>query len=131
MDDVTLDDAAVLPVLILTLVVAVFSTVALWRVFTKAGRPGWAAIIPIYNLYVLLKIAGRPGWWLLLFLIPIVDIVVSIVVCLDLARVFGKSGLFGFVGLFVFNIIGLAVLAFGNARYVVSRHDGPQPQLAS
>ncbi|MDT8912640.1 DUF5684 domain-containing protein [Amycolatopsis sp. PS_44_ISF1] len=91
--------------------------IALWRVFTKAGRPGWAAIIPIYNVYVLLKIAGRSGWWLLLLLIPLVNLIVAIIVSLDVARAFGKGGLFGFFGLFLFSVIGYLILAFGSARY--------------
>lgn len=47
--------------------------IAMWRIFTKAGQPGWAAIIPFYNIYVLMKVVGRPGWWLILFLIPLVN----------------------------------------------------------
>jgi uncharacterized protein DUF5684 len=91
--------------------------IALWKVFTKAGRPGWAAIIPIYNIYTLLKVAGRPGWWLILLLIPVVNIVVAIIVSLDVAKAFGKGGLFGFFGLFVFSLIGYLILGFGGARY--------------
>ncbi|MGW4396323.1 DUF5684 domain-containing protein [Amycolatopsis nivea] len=99
------------------LAVTVLAVVALWRVFAKAGRPGWAAIIPIYNVYVWLKVAGRPGWWLLLLLVPLVNLVVVIVVSLDVARAFGKSGVFGFFGLFLFSIIGYLILGFGRARY--------------
>ncbi|MFJ1760081.1 DUF5684 domain-containing protein [Amycolatopsis sp. NPDC088138] len=99
------------------LVFAIITIIALWKVFTKAGRPGWAAIIPIYNVYVLLKIAGRSGWWLLLLLIPLVNLVVAIIVSIDVAKAFGKSGVFGFFGLFLFSIIGYLILAFGGARY--------------
>ncbi|MEU7788984.1 DUF5684 domain-containing protein [Amycolatopsis sp. NPDC049159] len=99
------------------LLFAVLTVIALWKVFTKTGRPGWAAIIPIYNAYTLLKVAGRSGWWLLLLLIPLVNLVVAIVVSIDVAKAFGKSGAFGFFGLFVFSIIGYLVLGFGNARY--------------
>lgn len=99
------------------LIFAVLTIIALWKVFTKAGRPGWAAIIPIYNAYILLKIAGRSGWWLLLLLIPLVNLVVAIVVSIDVAKAFGKSGVFGFFGLFVFSIIGYLILGFGGARY--------------
>lgn len=99
------------------LVVAVFYIAVMWKVFTKAGQPGWAAIIPIYNTYVLCKVAGRPGWWVLLFFIPIVDFVILIILCLDIARMFGKSGAFGFFGLFMFSFIGFPILAYGSARY--------------
>jgi Family of unknown function (DUF5684) len=87
-----------------------------WIVFTKAGRPGWAAIIPIYNTYVLMKIAGRPGWWLLLLLIPIVNVVILIIVAIDVAKAFGKGAGFG-VGLFFLPIIFYGILAWGDARY--------------
>jgi len=63
----------------------VFYIIIFWRVFEKAGEPGWAALIPIYNIYVELKIVGRPWWWLLLLLIPIVNIVILFIVAIDLA----------------------------------------------
>lgn len=97
--------------------IAVLSIVAMWRIFTKAKQPGWAAIVPIYNLYVLLKVAGRPGWWLLLYLIPFVNIVIHLLVSIDLAKAFGKSTVFGVVGLFLFAIVGYVMLAFGKAEY--------------
>ena len=96
---------------ILVLVVAGF-----WRVFVKAGHPGWAAIIPIYNLYVLLKIAGRPGWWLLLFIIPVVNFVIGIIVAIDVAKSFGKGTGFG-VGLAFLGPIFYPILGFGDATY--------------
>ena len=104
--------------LIFYLAIIILAIVALWRVFSKAGQPGWAAIIPFYNIYVLLKVAGRPGWWLILYLIPIVDIVVSLIVAIDVAKAFGKSPTFGVVGLWLFSIIGYLMLGFGQAKYV-------------
>ncbi len=98
-------------------VVAVVAIIALWRVFTKAGRPGWAAIIPIYNIYTLVKIGGYSGWFVLLYLIPVVNVVISIVVALGVAKNFGKSGVFGFIGLWLFSLIGYLILAFGSAQY--------------
>jgi len=99
-------------------VVVVLGIIAMWRVFTKAGRPGWAAIIPIYNTYTLIKVAGYSGWFLLLLLIPVVNIVILVVISLGVAKNFGKSGVFGFIGLFLFSIIGYLILAFGSAQYV-------------
>src|SRR6195256_1051104 len=64
---------------------------AIWKVFSKAGQPGWAAIIPIYNLYVMCKVAGRPGWWLLLMLIPLVNFIIAIILNVDIAKRFGKG----------------------------------------
>lgn len=110
---------------IIGLVIGLFLIVAMWRVFSKAGRPGWAAIIPFYNTYTLLKVAGRPGWWLILFFIPIVDIVILIIVALDVAKSFGKGGAFGFFGLVLFPFIGYPILGFGSAQYVGPAAAGP------
>lgn len=91
--------------------------IAMWRVFEKAKQPGWAAIIPIYNLYIQLKIANRPGWWLLLYLIPLVNLVVQVVVALDIAKAFGKSTVFGIFGLWLFSFVGYLMLGYGDAKY--------------
>lgn len=100
-----------------SLILAVIFIVAWWRVFEKAGQPGWAAIIPFFNLYILLKIAGRPGWWLILFLIPFVNIVVAIIMSMDVAKAFGKSAAYGIILLFLLNGIGYLILGFGDAQY--------------
>lgn len=102
--------------IIVVLVLAVFIYAAMWKIFTKAGQPGWAALVPIYNIYVLLTIVGRPGWWVILYLIPCVNIVIAILVSLDLARVFGKGTGFG-IGLLLLGIIFYPILAFGDAEY--------------
>jgi hypothetical protein len=104
--------------LLVCLAIAVVFIIGLWKVFVKAGRPGWASLIPIYNTYVLVKIAGRPGWWLLLFLIPLVNIAIAIVVAIDIAKAFGQSVLFGVLLLFVLSGIGYLVLGFGDYRYI-------------
>ncbi|MGZ8602769.1 MAG: DUF5684 domain-containing protein [Actinomycetota bacterium] len=90
--------------------------VAAWIVYTKAGEEGWKALIPIYNVWVLLKIVGRPGWWLLLFLIPFVNFVIWIIVSIDLAKSFGKGTGFA-LGLIFFAPIFYMILAFGDATY--------------
>jgi hypothetical protein len=100
------------------LAVTVVFLIGMWKVFTKAGQPGWAVIIPFYNIYILLKIAGRPGWWLLLFLIPLVNIVISFVVAIDIAKAFGQSTVFGVILLFLLCGVGYLVLGFGDYRYV-------------
>ncbi len=87
-----------------------------WKVFTKAGKPGWAVIIPIYNAIVLLEICGRPIWWILLLMIPCVNVVIQVIVSLDLAKSFGKGPLFG-IGLWLFGCIFVPVLGFGSAQY--------------
>ena len=85
-------------------------------IFTKAGRPGWGAIIPFYNIYLICKVSGRPGWWLILFFIPLVNIVVALIVMIDLAKAFGKGTGFG-VGMFFLNFIFYPILGFGSATY--------------
>ena len=89
---------------------------AIWKVFSKAGQPGWAAIIPIYNLYVMCKVAGRPGWWLLLCLIPFLNLIILIILNFDIAKKFGKSGGFA-VGMILLPFIFWPILGFGSAQY--------------
>ncbi|HTB79876.1 MAG TPA: DUF5684 domain-containing protein [Opitutaceae bacterium] len=103
-------------ILLIELAIAAFLIVSLWKVFTKAGQPGWASIIPVYNAYILLKIAGRPGWWLLLYFIPLVNFVIAIIVSIDVAKAFGKGGGFG-LGLALLSFIFYPILAFGDAAY--------------
>src|SRR5262245_7571061 len=102
------------------LVLALIAIIAWWKVFTKAGHPGWACLIPIYNLYILIKIAGKPGWWIVLFLIPIVNFVIAILVAIGVANNFGKSALFG-LGLAFLPFIFYLILAFGDAQYIGPR----------
>jgi hypothetical protein len=89
---------------------------AVWKVFSKAGQPGWAAIIPIFNFYVMCKVAGRPGWWLLLFLIPFVNLVIAIIVTVDIAKRFGKGVGFA-IGMILLPFIFWPILGFGSAQY--------------
>src|SRR5204863_9323108 len=89
---------------------------AMWKVFTKAGKPGWASIIPIYNIWVLLEIVGRPGWWLVLMLIPFVNFIVLIILSIDVAKSFGKGTGFG-LGLAFLSLIFYPILGFGDAQY--------------
>jgi hypothetical protein len=98
--------------------VAVVFIIGYWKVFVKAGQPGWAILIPIYNIYILLKVAGRPGWWVLLFLIPFVNIVIMLLVAIDVAKSFGQSAVFGVVLLFLLSGIGYLVLGFGKYKYI-------------
>lgn len=104
-------------VLLFELVLIVVLVASFWKIFTKAGKPGWAAIIPIYNIIVLLEIIGRPVWWVLLMLIPCVNVVVSALVFIDLAKSFGKDVVFG-IGLWLLGIVFFPILAFSDARYI-------------
>jgi hypothetical protein len=98
------------------LAVFVLFVIGLWKVLEKAGQPGWGAIIPIYNVYLLCKVAGRPGWWVILMFVPIVSIVITIMVMLDLAKAFGKGTGFA-VGLILLTFIFLPILGFSDAQY--------------
>jgi hypothetical protein len=103
--------------IILYIAIIIFAIASLWKVFVKAGKPGWACIIPIYNIIVLLEIVGKPIWWIILLLIPIVNFVVLIIVYHQLSKSFGKD--VGFtLGLIFLNIIFIAILGFGSAQYV-------------
>jgi hypothetical protein len=103
--------------LIVCLALVAFMIAAWWKVFTKAGQPGWAAIVPIYNIVVLLQIVGRPIWWVLLMFIPLVNFVIGVIIHLDLAKSFGKGTGFG-IGLLLLGPIFFPILGFGSARYV-------------
>jgi hypothetical protein len=107
---------------IVCLVVIIFEIASHWRVYEKAGKPGWASLIPIYNALVLLQIVGRPWWWILLCLIPLVNIVVGIIIMVDLARSFGKGVGFA-LGIIFLGFIFIPVLAWGDAQY-----QGPPPR---
>ncbi len=117
--------------MIFGLLIALLLIVAMWKVFTKAGQPGWASIIPIYNLYIWCKIVGRPWWWILLMLIPFVNFIVCIILCIDLAKSFGKGVGFG-IGLALLGIIFFPILGFGSAQYQGPSAGGsaPAPQAA-
>lgn len=103
--------------LLVALVFTVLVIAAEWRIFSKAGQPGWAVLIPIYNTIVLLRVAGRSGWWFLLFLIPIVNFIVLIIVMNDLSKAFGK-GIGTTLGLIFLSPFFIMILGFGGAQYV-------------
>jgi uncharacterized membrane protein YhaH (DUF805 family) len=108
--------AATGAVFLWVVVVYALIVVPYWVIFTKAGQPGWPALIPIYNYYIVLKIIGRPGWWLLLYLVPVVNIVILIIVANDLSKSFGHG--VGFtLGLIFLSVIFLFILAFGSSTY--------------
>ena len=103
--------------MIIFAIIGLIMIICLWKIFTKAGKPGWAAIIPIYSTIVLLEIVGKPVWWILLLFIPIVNVVVLIMVIHRLSVSFGKD--IGMTLLLIFlPFIGFPVLAFGDSRYI-------------
>jgi hypothetical protein len=102
--------------MLIPLAIFVVIVAGLWKVFEKAGKPGWAAIIPIYNIIILLEIVKRPIWWIVLYFIPIVQLLAAIVVGLELAKRFGKSQAFG-IGLALLPMIFIPILGFGKDQY--------------
>jgi hypothetical protein len=103
-------------VFLIYMAVIVLMIAGMWKIFTKAGEPGWAAIVPIYNMIVLLKIVGKPVWWIILMLIPLVNFVIFILICIALAQSFGKGAGFG-IGLAILSPIFFPMLGFGSAQY--------------
>ena len=105
-------------IIILIVYIGILVTViaGVWKAFAKAGQPGWASLIPIYNIYVMTQIAKKPGWWVLLMFIPIVSIVVMFMLMISIAKNFGKEAGFG-VGLALLGLIFWPILGFGDAVY--------------
>lgn len=113
------NEAGGLIVTIIWLAIIVLFCAGSWKTFSKAGKPGWGILIPIYNIVLLVQIAGRPIWWVILFFIPFVNIVIAIIVSIDIAKNFGKGVGFG-LGLTFLGIIFYPILGFGSAQYQVS-----------
>jgi hypothetical protein len=108
--------AIFLPLLLVGLPLAILLIAAQWKIYTKAGQPGWACIIPIYNIYVLLKIVGKPTWWLIMMFLPFVNIIFAIWALNMLSKSFGKDEGFT-VGLLLLGIVFYPILGFGSAVY--------------
>lgn len=101
----------------LYLAIIIFMIASMWKIFTKAGKPGWAVLIPIYSTIVMLEIVGKPWWWLFLMLIPIVNFVFLIWMINLLSKSFGKDAGFT-IGLLLLPVIFIPILGFGSAKYV-------------
>lgn len=100
---------------IICMAIAVVQIVAMWKLFKKAGRPGWASIIPVYNYIVLIQVAEAPMWYLaLVFLVAPVGLLMTYI---KVAEKFGKSAGFG-VLIWFFPFVGLPILAFGKSQYL-------------
>lgn len=98
----------------LAILVAVIA--GIWKAFEKAGEPGWAAIIPIYNVYVMIKISGNAWWWLLLFFVPLVNFLALLKISVDVAKQFGQGLGFG-LGLGLLSFVFWPLLGFGDYEY--------------
>lgn len=103
-------------ILIIYLAVIVLMIAGLWKTFEKAGEPGWAAIVPIYNLYVLVKISGKETWWIILYFVPIVSIIATFIISIEVAKKFGKDAGYG-IGLALLPMVFWPMLGFSDAQY--------------
>ena len=108
--------ALIIPIIFISIIALIIEIIGAWFMFEKAGEPGWAAIIPIYNYLIGIKIAGKPWWYLLLMLIPVVNLIVYLIILDGLAKSFGKSTGFT-IGLFFFRFIFIPILGFGKSEY--------------
>jgi hypothetical protein len=117
--------------IVLPLAFLLFYVYVGWRLFEKADKAGWKVVIPIYNLVVACRIAGRPAWWVLLFLIPVVNLLPAVLIPIDIAKSFGKGTGFG-IGLILLGFIFYPVLALGDAEYQgpAAADDGTAPATA-
>lgn len=104
-------------ILALMLGVTVAIVAALWKVFAKAGKPGWACLIPIYNVIVLLQIIGRPWWYVIFLFIPGANIVLGVILAFGTARSFGQGWPFA-IGIVLLPFVFIPILGFGGARYI-------------
>lgn len=105
-----------LVILVIYLGIIILTVAGLWKAFVKAGKPGWAAIVPIYNVIVLLEIVGKPIWWIILFLIPFVNFIMAIIVSNEVSKAFGR-GIGTTVGLIFLPFVFWPILGFGSAKY--------------
>ena len=108
---------------------AVLAGAAMWRIFTKAGEAGWKSFVPVWNLIVFVRIARRPRWWLLLFLVPVANVVIMFPIFIAVARAFGKGVGFG-IGLVLLGPVFFPILAFGGAQYIGGAPGEPGSSLA-
>lgn len=118
-----MDNTMLMLVWLLSALVTVLVLIGWWKLFQKADEAGWKVLIPLYNTYTFFRIAGRNGWGFLLLLIPFVNFVVSIIVSIDMAKHFGKSGAYGFFAVWLLPFIGALDLGLGEAKYVGPKHD--------
>lgn len=115
-------------ILLIVAPILIVMAISVWKIFVKAGQPGWAAIVPIYNYIVMLDVVKKPTWWIILLIVPVVSWIIAVMVMHNLAKVFGQG--MGFtLGLIFLPFIFLPLLAFGDFRYI-DDIDEPIPAFA-
>ena len=103
-------------ILVVELVIALLVIIGMWKMFAKAGKPGWAAIVPVYNFIVMLQIAGKPVWWIILMFVPIANLIIAILTMAGISKAFGR-GVGTTIGLILLGPIFVMILGFGSAEY--------------
>lgn len=101
---------------IIYLLIVLFVLAGMWKTFEKAGQPGWGCIIPIYNIYLITKIAQRPAWWIIMFFIPVANIVFAVMLYNEIAKKFGQ-GVGYTIGLLLLPFVFFPLLGFGDFTY--------------
>lgn len=109
--------------LIMFVIFLIIPAAGMWKTFTKAGKPGWGAFIPILNFLYLLDIADKPTWWVILMFLPVIHVIVGIIVTIDVAKNFDKGAGFG-IGLVLLPFVFWPLLGFGDAHYVGDTSSG-------
>ncbi len=121
-----MDNAPAIVVLIYIIII-VLMIASYWKIFQKAGKPGWASIIPIYNIIVYLQVVRKPVWWIILLIIPLVNIIFMIIIAHRLSVAFGHGAEFT-IGIIILPFIFLPILAFGDSKYVLNQNNyNPNP----
>lgn len=121
-----MDNAPAIVVLIYIIMI-VLMIASYWKIFQKAGKPGWASIIPIYNIIVYLQVVRKPVWWIILLIIPLVNIIFMIILSHRLSVAFGHGAEFT-IGIIILPFIFLPILAFGDSKYVLNQNNyNPNP----
>lgn len=114
--------------LVVVLAIAILMIASMWKLFSKAGKPGWACLVPIYNYVVWLEIIKKPIWWIILLLIPIVNFIIIIIMFVEMAKAYGKSAGYG-VGMIILPYVFFPMLAFGDSTYVYGDKAQPTSDL--
>lgn len=111
--------------LLIELAIFILVIAGFWKLFVKAGKPGWAAIIPIYNIIVMQEIVGREAWKIVLLLIPLVNIYFAITLYVSLAKSYGKYGIGNYLAVIFLGIIFIPLWGFSNEVRYVGPVEGP------
>jgi hypothetical protein len=100
-------------IIVIYLAILIICIAGMWKAFEKAGQPGWACIIPIYNIYIMTKIGGKPGWWVICMLIPFLNVIFGIWLTNMVSKSFGKDE--GFTaGMIFLPFVFWPILGFSN-----------------